>query len=493
MFESAEIDHRVGEKEYRAEVPKLRAALLEAQYELLERRDAAIVVLVAGVDGAGKGDTINQLETWLDPRHVEVHALDLPTDEERERPEYYRYFRVLPPKGKVGIFFGSWYSPRITGLAEGEMGNAEVDAAMDRIRHFERMLSKEGVVLVKLWFHVSKKQQKKRFETLMKSKLTRWRVNADDLARLRRYEAYKRAATRALRETSTEYAPWIIVPGACEPYRELTVGRTILDALRAASAGAPKTAVDAARVMLPEPIDGVRLLDTVDLSQQLGKAAYDERLEHLKGRLNLGIRKKTFQRERSLVVVFEGWDAAGKGGAIRRVTSALDARSYHVVQVSAPTDEEKAQPYLWRFWRRVPRRGRVAIFDRSWYGRVLVERVEELCETVDWMRAYSEINDFEEQLVDCGTTVVKLFLHISDAEQRRRFEDRRATGFKHYKITKEDLRNRRKRPAYERAIGDMIDRTSTELAPWTLIAAEDKRHARVEVLRAIVEAVEGRG
>ncbi|HJL15420.1 MAG TPA: hypothetical protein RMH99_07195, partial [Sandaracinaceae bacterium LLY-WYZ-13_1] len=240
----------------------------------------------------------------------------------------------------------------------------------------------------------------------------------------------------------------------------------------------------------PPAVDGRTVLDTLDLSARLDKKTYGKRLEELQGRLNLLTREPSFREKHALVAVFEGMDAAGKGGAIRRVTAALDARVAHVVPIAAPTDEERARPYLWRFWRHVPGRGRVVVFDRSWYGRVLVERVEKLASAADWARAYSEINEFEQQLVDHGIAVVKLWLQIDAEEQLERFRERQQTGFKRYKITDEDWRNREKWNEYRIAVNDMIERTSTELAPWTLVAANDKRHARIRVLEALCDGLE---
>ncbi|RQW82021.1 MAG: polyphosphate:AMP phosphotransferase, partial [Geobacter sp.] len=236
-------------------------------------------------------------------------------------------------------------------------------------------------------------------------------------------------------------------------------------------------------------IDTLSVLNRLDLSQKMGKKKYEEALEKYQGKLNLLTREAAF-RKISVVLVFEGLDAAGKGSTIRRITAGLDARYYRVIPTAAPTDEERAQPYLWRFWRYLPRLGHFAIFDRSWYGRVLVERVEGFCSPADWMRAYGEINDFEEQLIRNRTIVLKFWLHISREEQLRRFKERENTAFKSFKITPEDWRNREKWEQYEHAVCDMIDRTGTEVSPWTLVEADDKQHARIKVLKTLCERIE---
>jgi polyphosphate:AMP phosphotransferase len=351
------------------------------------------------------------------------------------------------------------------------------------------MLSDEGTVLLKLWFHLSKKAQKKRLERLSKDAHESWRVTDLDWDHLKLYDEFRTVSTRALRHTSTDNAPWRIVAGREPRFRHLTVGRAVLDALRDAVKPHQAPEPEGADPSSLRPVDGRLVLDEVDLTRQVPKEKYEPKLVKLQRKLNLLTRTRSFSK-RSLLVLFEGWDAAGKGGAIRRVTAALDARIYNVVPVAAPTDEEKAQPYLWRFWRQVPRWKHVTILDRSWYGRVLVERVEGFAHSRDWRRAYVEINDFEEQLVEHGVVLVKFFLHIDADEQLRRFEERQRTGFKRYKITQEDWRNRERWADYALATSEMLERTSTEIAPWTVVAANDKRHARIEVLRTIAKTLE---
>jgi len=489
MFESAELGHTIDKSAYERELPKLREALLRAQYELLDAVRFPVLILVNGVDGAGKGETVNLLNEWMDPRHIATHALTEPTKDERRYPPMAHFWRELPPKGRIGIFFGSWYSQPILARAYGETGNAALDQAMEQNVRFEKMLTDEGALILKFWFHLSKKRQKQRLKTLEQDPKTRWRVTERDWQHFRLYDKFYKVSERALRQTSTADAPWIVIEGADARYRGLTAGRIVLEALRRrldAKAPAPRPP---AAPLPPEALDNRQLLRALDLTQSLAKDKYENQLEKWQGRLNLLTRHKRF-RKLPVLVAFEGVDAAGKGGAIRRITGALDARQYEVHAIAAPSDEELAQPYLWRFWRRLPPHGRIAVFDRSWYGRVLVERVEGLCAEYDWMRAYSEINDFEEQLVRHGAVLVKFWLQISAEEQLQRFKEREDIGYKRYKLTPEDWRNRDKWQAYEKAACDMIDRTGTEIAPWTLIAANDKRHARIEVLKTLCERLE---
>ena len=490
MFESAEIGHQLTKSEFKREEPKIRQALLGAQYRLLENGKFPVVIVVNGVDGAGKGETVNLLNEWMDPRHIHTHAFGAMTDAEREHPEMWRFWQALPPKGRIGILFGSWYTDPIIKRVMGHEKRARFERRLERIRHFERMLVAEGALVLKLWFHLSKPAQKKRFKELLASKKTAWRVGPRDLERFKRYDEFVDVCEHALRETGTGEAPWQGIEGSDPEYRSLTAGRLLLDALDARLKGAAPRLSPAAPLPRP-PLDRRNVLNSLDYTRALKPKAYDKRLEKAQGRLNQLTRHAKMQGH-SLVMVFEGMDAAGKGSTIRRMTRAMDARFYRVVPVAAPTDEERAQPYLWRFWRHVPGHGKAVIFDRSWYGRVLVERVEGFCTEADWMRAYHEINEFEEQLADAGAIVAKFWMAVTLKEQLRRFRLREKTPYKRFKITEEDWRNRKKWPAYERAICDMVERTSSETAPWHLIAANDKLHARVEVIDRLCDLVESR-
>ena len=488
MFESAELGHAITGREYARAEPKLREALLKAQYALLAKKSFPVIIVIGGIDGAGKGETVNILNEWMDPRHIVTHAFGGKSDEARERPPMWRYWRALPPAGRIGILFGAWHSDPIEDRVQGRIDDARLELALEEIVRFERMLADEGALILKFWFHLAKKAQKKRLQTLEANSLTRWRVGDTEWERFKLYDRYRKVAENALRETSTAHAPWTVIEGADANYRSLTAGRTLLDAMkRRLAGGTPRVARPAE---LPEPaLDGRTVLSSLRFDQRLGRNQYEAKLEKYQGELNLLTRHRKF-RNKSVIAVFEGADAAGKGGSIRRITGALDARCYRVIPVAAPTQEERTHPYLWRFWRRLPRRGRVTVFDRSWYGRVLVERVEKLCAEEDWMRAYHEINDFEEQIVEAGGIVTKFWLTITQDEQLRRFREREKTPFKNFKITAEDWRNRKRWKDYEAAVCDMVERTSNADAPWILVPANDKRWARIHILKTLCERIE---
>lgn len=491
MLESAELGQTVSDEEYAAAAPDLRVELLGAQYDLMDLSSFAAVVLVNGVDGAGRSETVNLLNEWMDPRHIATWAFDEPTADEAAHPFMWRFWRALPPRGKIGVLYDNWYTDPIRDRVERRTKRAQLAHRLEAIRRFEAMLVNDGVLVLKFWFQLSKSAQKQRLKALEKDERTSWRVTERDWHFYDLHERYCDVASEALQATHCAHAPWLIVDGTDANYRELFVARELLAALRSRLDGggeqvAPAPAPPDAMPARDEDI--VAGLDAI-VRQNLGRKEYETLLEPEQGRLARLLRRPQFAR-RSLVLVFEGMDAAGKGGAIRRVAAALDARRYRIVPIAAPSEQELAQPYLWRFWQRVAPQGRMVMFDRSWYGRVLVERVEGFCSEADWQRAYGEINEFEQELREHGAIVIKFWLAISKEEQLERFEEREAQAHKYYKITPDDWRNRDKWDAYADAVRDMVGRTHTAVAPWTLVEADDKHYGRIKILRTICERLE---
>jgi polyphosphate:AMP phosphotransferase len=497
MFEAAELGRKLSKEEFGAAAPALRAEMLELQVKLREA-DFPVIVVFAGVDGAGKNESVNLLNEWLDPRWVVTRAYDKPSDEERERPEYWRYWRDLPPKGRFGLFLSSWYHNPLVERAFGDISQAEMDEKLDRIVRFEKTLADDGALIVKFWMHLSKKAQKKRLTKLEKDPLTKWRVGPDDWKHWKQYDHFIEAGEHTIMRTSKGYAQWNIVEGEDARYRSMVVLTTIRDAVNrqiearallkettAAQKKAKKAKPEKKTVLANQP----SILSSLDNTLKLDPKEAGLLLQEHRGRLSQ-LHRKIKENGLTVLAVFEGSDAAGKGGAIRRLTSALFARDTQVVPFAAPSSEERAQHYLWRFWRYLSREGKVTVFDRSWYGRVLVERVEGFCSEDEWRRAYDEINDFEEQLVDHGIVLVKFWLNITKDEQLKRFNDRENIDYKRWKLTEEDWRNREKWEEYEQAVNEMVERTSTMTAPWTLVEANDKSYARVKVISTVCDALE---
>ncbi len=509
MFRTAELGRTITKADYLSQIPRLRKALVDVQQRLRQNASFPVIVVFGGVDGAGKSETVNLLNEWLDPRWVVTRAYGPPSDEMLERPEFWRYWRDLPARGRIGLFLSCWYSRPILDRVFGGSREADLDENLDRIVAFERALAEDGALIIKFWMHLGKDAQKRRLKALEKDPLTRWRVSQSDWENWQRYDDFIAAAERTIMRTSTGRAPWHIVEGSCKRYRSLTVGKRLHTAIlehvpvveiRNQALAELETRRDAAETTVDEegnPEDGAELvtlprmtvLDSLDMSQSVSKTDYEHLLETWQGKVN-GVFREAKAKGISTVLVFEGWDAAGKGGTIRRVTPALDARYVDVIAIAAPTDEERAHHYLWRFWRHLSRAGRLTIFDRSWYGRVLVERVEGFAAEPEWRRSYMEINHFEDQLVRHGIVLLKFWLHITKDEQLQRFHARERIEYKRWKLTEEDWRNREKWDQYEAAVNDMVERTSTRIAPWTLVEANDKRFARIKVLKTIAAGIE---
>ena len=480
---------RMTKKIYAARAAVLREQLVQLQVEL-KQVPFKVLLIVAGPEGAGRGDLLNALAEWLDPRGVETFSYHAPTDSERAHPPQWRFWQSLPGLGRIGLYAGSWYTETLREEARSRRALEHVAAEAERIRDFERLLADGDTLIVKVWLHLSKKAQGKRLRALRADSATAWRVTDEDWHHHMIYERLAKTAQFIRAKTNQPGARWTTIDAEDERARNLAVGRLLLHQYqlhkkrlaRLQRAGRSR----AVRSLRPA---GLQRLQALPLDQDLSEKQYDALREKWLGRLNRIVRAARLAG-RSIVFVFEGWDAAGKGGAIRRLTSAIDPRDYSVISVAKPTPEEKQAHYLWRFWRQIPRAGRMTVFDRSWYGRVLVERIEGFCRDDDWRRAFGEINDFERELTDHGVIVLKYWLHVSHEEQLRRFREREATPHKRHKMNDEDWRNRRKRGAYEIAVGDMLALTDRPTAPWQLIPADNKRYARLEVLRSASRRIE---
>lgn len=492
MFEAAELRRTLRKADYEAALPDIRSRLLAAQRELRKTK-RSIIVVVSGVEGAGKSEVVNKLHEWLDARGLSTHAFWRDSDEERERPRYWRFWRTLPPRGTIGILFGSWYTQPIIDRVFKRTDTADLDRELQRIVFFERMLAMDGAVILKLWLHLPKDVELERLNEKNKRKKKNWTFGPEAKKFGKRYDRFAAVSERAIRMTDTAEAPWKIIEATDAHYRDLTVAQIVLEALedlvRDPQKRPTSSPVDVTNADEDALAGGKTVLDAVDLSKTIQPKKYNDQLSTLQGRIG-ELAWHAWNGQRSTVVLFEGSDAAGKGGAIRRLIAPIDARLYRVISVAAPTDEERAQHYLWRFWRNLPRGGAMTVYDRSWYGRVLVERVEKFATIDEWSRAYHEINDFEEQLIEHGIILVKFWLHIDEDEQLRRFKERQTIAWKQHKITDEDWRNREKWIPYKAAVHDMISRTSSALAPWHIVGANDKRHARVEVLKTVTRAME---
>lgn len=486
MFETVVLGRRCSDKEFREKAPELRMRLFEAQRLCIERK-IPLLITIAGIDGSGRGAVVNMLSEWMDSKYVHNHVFWMETDEERERPQDWRYWRLLPEAGSVGVFFGGWYGPAMRRFCTGNMSEMEFDAHMHHYRGLEDSLAASGMAIAKIWLHLDKKEHAARLRKRLNHKEVLHFTPYDKKA-AENYDGLASAASRAITLTDRSFAPWTVVDAADANYRNLAVAKAVIATVERAVAeqDARKARLEGKAPVEQENV--ISTLDAIDLSAKADPDLYKKELDELQSELH-ELTYHAYKKGISSTLLFEGWDAAGKGGCIRRLMAGIDARISRAIPIGVPSDEELAHHYLWRFWRHVPRSGFITVYDRSWYGRVLVERVEGLTPEEDWSRAYAEINLFEQELVAGNNVLMKFWLHISPDEQLRRFHEREQTPWKQYKITPDDWRNREKWPAYVRAADEMFLRTSTEYAPWHIIAAEDKKFARLSVLRTYRDAL----
>ncbi|MFB2880809.1 polyphosphate:AMP phosphotransferase [Floridanema aerugineum] len=488
MLDTLDLDRALDKNTYRTQIEALMRQLRSLQKACWDKKQPMVVVL-EGWAAAGKGGLVKKMVGYMDPRGFTVHPTWPPTPEEQKYPFLWRFWKQLPARGSIGIFYHSWYIHVLEDRLFERVEAAQVPMVMQSINAFERQLVDDGVAIAKFWIHLSQKELKKRLKKYASNSLESWRVRPEDWQQEKNYDQYVALAEEMLIHTSTGSAPWTLVEGDCQRWARVKVltqfVATITEALDRQHSHLPPPSLPPQERLSPaEP----NLLAQVDLTQSLSKSEYKIQLSREQVKLRQ-LQLSIHEHQVPILIIFEGWDAAGKGGAIKRLTDILDPRSYKVNAFAAPTDEEKAHHYLWRFWRRLPMAGTIGIFDRSWYGRVLVERVEGFAKENEWRRAYQEINEFEAQLTSDGYVLVKFWLHISQEEQMRRFEERQNDPFKEYKLTEEDWRNREKWPFYEVAVNQTIQRTSTPTAPWTLIPANDKYFARVKVIQTVSGAI----
>lgn len=501
MLEKIDLSRKAEKEVYRQAKETYGPRLGLAQRRLKEA-GIPVLILFDGMDAAGKGTQINRLIQFLDPRGFDVYASSRVTEDEAMRPFLWRFWTLTPENGRIAVFDRSWYRKVREDRFEGRTAKKELAEAFRDICSFEKQLTDSKAVIIKLFLYISREEQKKRFKKLEESGETAWRVTKEDWKRNEDYDRYLKINEEMLERTDTEYAPWTIIEATDKSYGAMKILKTVTETLEDALA---KTAEEerlkeekkkAAETLLKageNPAENSRyqngVLSGIDLSKTMPREAYKKEIDRLQKKLEL-LHSELYRLRIPVVLGFEGWDAGGKGGAIRRLTSHLDPRGYQVCPTAAPNDIEKKHHYLWRFWNRMPKAGHIAIFDRTWYGRVMVERIEGFCREEEWRRAYQEINEMESHLVNAGAVVLKFWLQIDKDEQKRRFEERMRIPEKQWKITDEDWRNREKWDQYELAVNEMLVRTSTTYAPWIVVEGNCKYYARVKVLRTVVEALE---
>lgn len=518
MLEKVDLTKKISKEEYKEKMPQLESKLGRLQREC-KALGIPVLIVFEGFGAAGKGLQIGHLIQSMDPRGFEVHPVKNETEEERMHPFMWRFWTKTPARGRIAIFDGSWYRKVLIDRFEKRTKAKDLPAAFHSINSFEQQLADDGNLIIKLFLDIDKKEQKKRFDKLAKNKETAWRVSQGDRERNAHYDEYAALMEDMLFNTDTDYAPWTIVESMDRRFATLKIYTTVIKAMaeqieKVQQQNIAKTVekgdkAEAERDVREKENGGdeieeiareadaqmkdlqVSILSKADLSLSYTREEYKEKLDKLQKKMDK-LHGELYRRRIPVVLGFEGWDAGGKGGAIKRLTAKMDARGYVVNPTASPNDIEKAHHYLWRFWRAMPKDGHVAIFDRTWYGRVMVERIEGFCTTEEWKRAYKEINDMEKDLYNAGAIVIKFWMHIDKDEQERRFKERQDNPEKQWKITDEDWRNREKWDQYEDAVNEMLMRTSTDYAPWVVVEGNSKYYARVKVLQTVVDAIEER-
>lgn len=512
MLDKIDTSRKMNKSEFKRLMEQQRPELALLQRECKELK-IPVIFVIEGFGASGKGAMIARLIEPLDPRGFRVYTTQRTSKEEKKHPFLRRFFVKIPARGRISIFDRSWYTKVLRERMDGLTTERELEYAYDEINRFEQLLVDDGTVIIKLFLHISKQEQKQRFEALESNPNTAWRVTKADWEHNHRYKEYVRICDEMLERTDKSYAPWSIIEAEDERYAAAKIYRKVITRLRMEC----QKRREQERILskyqeLQETLEkrmnegsdypqGVAkdaeeqflngVLNGVDLSCDISKETYKSKVKELQKKLAI-LQDAMFLKKIPTVLVFEGWDAAGKGGAIKRLTHKLDPRVYEVIPISAPDETERAHHYLWRFYQHIPAEGHLAIFDRSWYGRVMVERIEGFCSRQEWSRAYNELNFFEEQLSNAGAIVIKFWLHIDKEEQEKRFHAREQTPGKEWKITDEDWRNRAKWEEYEKAVDEMIVRTSTTYAPWVVVEANSKQYARIKVLETVIEAYEKR-
>lgn len=471
------------ELDERLHAARSKLSVLQMQ---IKEHGLPVLVLFEGWGTAGKGSVLGKVIKNIDPRFFKVATMDEPIEEERRKPFLYRYFVKIPEKGKFEFLDSGWMDEVVKDVLHDKIGEKEYKKKIESVKRFERQLTDNGYLVMKFFFQISRKEQKKRIEILKENKDTRWRVSGDEDWQNKHYDKCMHVFDRYLNDTNSPADPWYIVDAKNRKWAELQVLETLVSGI--------ETALKNSNLAVPLlqnvfPLEKIPKLSEISLDKELSEEEYKKELKNLQSKLS-ELHNRLYRRKIPVVIAYEGWDAAGKGGNIKRITGALDPRGFEVHPIASPLPNEKARHYLWRFWNRLPKTGHIAIFDRTWYGRVMVERLEGFCSENEWQRAYNEINEFEKELSDWGAVIIKFWVQIDKDTQLARFEERQNTPEKQWKITDEDWRNREKWDLYETAVNEMLKKTNTTYAPWHVLESNDKKYARIKALKIVIDAIE---
>lgn len=474
------------EEELKERLRRAREKLYELQMKIKEHK-LPVFVLFEGWGAAGKGSTIGKVIKNIDPRFFKVATMSAPSQEELRRPFLYRYMKEIPEAGKFAFLDSGWMEQTVKDCLDDRLNEDRYAERIDSIKRFERQLTDNGYLVLKFFMHIEHEEQTRRIKKLLDEKDTRWRVSAFDKWQNEHYKKCRKIFDRYMTDTNLSAAPWYIIDATDKKWAELQVLEIMIGGIETAMQNSAHSVPILQNVF---PLVKMPKLAEISLDDKsIEEAEYKSQLKQLQGRLG-ELHNRIYRKRVPVIIAYEGWDAAGKGGNIKRITEALDPRGFEVFPIASPEPHEKARHYLWRFWTRLPKDGHVAVFDRTWYGRVMVERLEGFCSENDWRRAYNEMNEFEKELSDWGAVIIKFWVQIDKDTQLQRFTDRQNNPEKQWKITDEDWRNREKWDDYEKAVNEMLQKTSTAYAPWHILESVDKKYARIKALKIVIKELE---
>ena len=485
MLEKLDMKKKLSKGNYNEIMDVLGERLGQVQRMAREAKKPIIIVF-EGWRGARRSAIINTMMQQMDARGFDVYSTVRMTEEEHKQPFFTFFWQHLPALGNIAVYHRSWYYLKTANEVNCKEGNANCcqNISYDHINTFEKMLTDDNYIILKYFLHLSPEQQRENIAKNAKTLGKAWREVSPAIDESDKYEEYLERYEKMLEATDKVNAPWHLIAADDRRSAEIEIITSIVETVEKAI----NTPVTAPAAVI-RPNTKYDVLGKINAMQELSKEEYKKELDKYQKRLKQ-LQIEMFKAQIPTVICFEGWDAAGKGGAIRRLTAALDPLGFSVHPVSAPNVVERQFHYLWRFWVHLPEAGNIAIFDRTWYGRVMVERIEGFAKDYEWQRAYDEIKDMEQQWAEHGFAIAKFWLQIDKEEQLRRFTDRQNDPMKQWKITDEDWRNRDKWEAYEEAVNEMLVRTDTSYAPWTVVEGNNKYYARLKVLKTVVELFE---
>ena len=483
MLEKINPIPELSKEEYLIQCSKAKERLAALQLQI-QQQELPVILLIEGLSASGKGSTLSKIVLAFDPRFVKSYSIAPPTSEEARYHPMKRFWEKIPAKGNITVLDRSWYRQLLYHSPEKTLTTTDFLNRLEEIQMMERELTDNGYLIIKLFLHIDKEEQYRRLSHLGKKEATRWKVTECDWKQNKKWNRIQTAVDYMLEQSHFSFAPWEIINATNKKSTTLSIYRILISNIERALQSPPHAPV----VFLPHVFNGTETLRNFSAKQNIPVDEYHKKIKKNQKKL-LKLQNQLYRYQIPAIILFEGFDAAGKGGAIKRVAAALDGRGYQINPISAPTKEEAERHYLWRFYRTIPKQGHIAIYDRSWYGRVLVERVEHFCSVSDWQRAYWEINEFEKSLTDWGAILIKFFLQIDPDEQLKRFQNRENTPLKRHKITEEDWRNRGKRSQYETAVVEMLRYTSSPYAPWKVVNGNDKLSCRLEIISHIIHTL----